>query len=223
LVSCRERRHPAGSIRRAAIAFLLSSLASRVPAATAPQEAPLELLPPHSELPPTFWEQYGAIVVIAVVAAVIVGGFGIWLLLRPRPKAPVPPEAEARAALNALKGQPEDGDALSRVSQILRRYIITAFKLPPGEPTTTEFQRALAKNEDVGAELSNAVSEFLRRCDEQKFSPHGGGANSVTIVTTFIHPAGAVARALELVDLGESRRAELQRAREQQLQHPSRP
>ena len=58
---------------------------------------------------------------------------------RPRPPS-VPPEVQ-RAARWKLRQQTEDGRVLSQVSQILRRYFVAAFALPPGEFTTTEFCR----------------------------------------------------------------------------------
>ena len=90
---------------------------------------------------------------------------------------------------------------LSSVSQILRRYVIAAFELPPGEFSTTEFRQLVSANEKIGAELANALSEFMRQCDEQKFS----GADAAG-------PTDAAPRALELVARGETRRAQLRQA-----------
>src|SRR5882724_13350131 len=101
------------------------------------------LSPPYAELPPTFWEQHGIAVLISSLAAILPVGFLVWLCLRPKPKIILPPEVEARNALELLRGQSEDGVLLSNVSQILRHYFIAAFRLPPGEPTTAEFCRAI--------------------------------------------------------------------------------
>jgi hypothetical protein len=157
-----------------------------------------KLLPPYAELPPTFWEQHGTSIVVTLLAVVVVLALGLWLLLRPKPKAILPPEVQARMALEALRQRPEDGACLSNISQILRNYFIAAFQLPPGELTTTEFCRVISGHEPIGAELSTALADFLRRCDERKFSP-----------TISPVPPGAVTRALELVALGESKRAQL--------------
>ncbi len=109
------------------------------------------LAPAYGEMPPTFWEQHET--------AMIVGGFailafGISVFAR---------DASARnsrsfcrrkfwraQALAKLLRQPEDGKLLSEVSQILRRYLIAAFELPPVEMTTAEFCAALAANEKIG-------------------------------------------------------------------------
>ena len=84
---------------------------------------------------------------------------------------------------------------LGQISQTLRRYLIATFWLNPGETTTAEFCGTLATNAQVGSELSGAVSEFLRSCDERKFSP-GSAAP----------PLDAARRALKLVELAEARR-----------------
>jgi hypothetical protein len=157
-----------------------------------------KLLPPYGEIPPTFWEQHGASVGVTVLVVVLVVVPGSWLLLRPKPKVILPPEVQARLALEALRQRPEDGACLSNISQILRNYLIGAFLLPPGELTTTEFCRALSSDEKIGAELSTAVAGFLRECDERKFS-----------TTNVSMPLDAVNRAFKLVALAETRRAQL--------------
>jgi len=154
------------------------------------------LAPPELELPAPFWEQYHS--------AVIAGGLVLLAMAliywrgRCRPAAPavLPPETEARHALSACASQPEDGELLSEVSRIVRRYTAAAFALPPGEVTTAEFCARLAGNERTGAELGGRIAGFLRECDERKFSPGSAAA-----------PLNAVASALELVDRAEARRA----------------
>jgi hypothetical protein len=127
----------------------------------------------------------------------------VWLLTRPKPPVVVPPEVQAREALDPLRQQPEDGALLSRVSQILRHYVAAAFELPPGELTTAEFCRAVGGHAPIGPELSAALSEFLRQCDQRKFSPPAPAP-----------PLSAVAQALKLIELAEARRAQLRRAAE---------
>jgi len=176
------------------------ALVSHATAFAKPAEADesLKLLPPYGELPPTLWQQHGTLLILAVLALAFLAGVLAWLLLRPRPATILSPEVQARRALERLQRQSESGALISLVSQILRRYIIAAFDLTPGEPTTTEFCRILSVNTSIGAELSNSVSDFLRRCDERKFSPQPPVA-----------PLGAADRALELVALGEARRQHL--------------
>jgi hypothetical protein len=156
------------------------------------------LRPPHAELAPTFWEQYGLwVVVFGVLLVALVCGVA-WLLTRPKPPVVVPPEVQARLALEPLRQQPEDGALLSRVSQILRHYVTAAFGLPPGELTTMEFCLAIAGHAPIGPDLSAALSTFLRLCDQDKFSPPAP-----------VPPIGAVARALSLIDQAQTRRLAL--------------
>jgi len=156
------------------------------------------LRPPHAEIPPTFWEQYGLLVIVFGVLVLGLVCAAAWFLTRPKPPMIVPPEVQARQALETLRRQPEDGALLSRVSQILRRYVAAAFDLPPGELTTAEFCRAIAGHGQIGPELSAALSEFLRQCDQRKFAPSAPAA-----------PFGAVAQALKLVDQAQARRSAL--------------
>src|ERR1035441_8033035 len=145
------------------LAVALWLLASAIPLfAAAPISADdiPPLRPAHGEMAPTFGEHYGLWVVIAgVLLLALVCGVA-WLLTRPKPPVVVPPEVQARQALDALRQQPEDGALLSRVSQILRHYVTAAFELPPGELTTAEFCAMIATHSSIGPELSVALSEF---------------------------------------------------------------
>jgi hypothetical protein len=157
-----------------------------------------KLLPPYGELPPTFWEQHGTRVTIAGLAALALARFAVWLWLRPKPAVILPPEVQARQALEPLRERTEDGVLLSEVSQILRRYVIAAFELPCGELTTSEFCRALSSHDKLGEELSAALGDFLRECDERKFSTRSSSA-----------PMEAADQALKLIAQAEGRRAQL--------------
>jgi hypothetical protein len=101
----------------------------------------------------------------------------------------------------ALRDQPETSAMLSVISQVLRRYLVTAFSLPPEELTTTEFCRVLADNAQVGPELSSALSQFLRECDRLKFAPSASPTQ-----------LNAAVRALELVASAEERRVQLRQS-----------
>ena len=186
-----------------ALRFALAWLLIIPPLSAAPAQKPSDeippLAPPLPEIPLTFWEQYGwtlwilvplLLSLVAVVAAV-------WI--RPR-KPPVlsKPADQARTGLVALLACPEDSPTLSLISQTLRRYLVATFWLHTGETTTSEFCAALAANAQVGPELSVALGEFLKQCDERKFSP----AVSPPLL-------GAAGRALSLVDQAETRRATL--------------
>lgn len=160
------------------------------------------LRPALPEIPPTFWEQYGLWMILAGVLLVVIICAGAWLLTRPKPPPLVPPEAVARQALEPLRGQPETGALLSRVSQILRHYAAAAFDLGTGELTTNEFCLAAASQPQLGPDLADALSQFLRQCDQRKFAPAPPQP-----------PLGAVAQAEKLVALGESRRLVLGQSR----------
>jgi len=84
------------------------------------------------------------ILLLALVSA------AAWFLTRPKPPVVVPPDVQARLALEPLRQQPEDGVLLSRVSQILRHYVGAAFDLPPGELTTAEFCHAIDGHTQIG-------------------------------------------------------------------------
>jgi hypothetical protein len=161
------------------------------------------LRPPRKEMPPTYWEQHGGLVVVLGVVLVGVIFAGIWFVRRARPQVTVPPEVQARAALEAIRGQPETGAVLSTLSQNLRHYITAAFDLPPEELTTTEFCKVIARNEAMGLQLATAISEFLRRGDQRKFAPSADA-----------QPLEAVPQAFRLIEMTEARRAELRRAQQ---------
>ena len=159
------------------------------------------LAPPLPELPPTFWEQHGTVLVMIALLVLVAVTILVVVLLRPKRALVVPPEQVARRALTELASRTEDGAVLSQVSQILRRYFVAVFALPPGEYTTAEFARTLSARQEIGPELAASTTDFLRACDERKFSaiPQSG-------------PPSAAARALELVGRAEARHAEIQQA-----------
>jgi hypothetical protein len=159
------------------------------------------LRPPHAELAPTFWEQHYVAVLVCVALFLCLVGVAIWFLTRPKPPVIVPPEVLARKALEPLGQRPEDGALLSEVSHILHQYVIAAFNLPPIEFTTAEFCRAIAGHKQIGPDLSVALSEFLLKCDQRKFSPPAPAP-----------PLSVVDQALKLIDQAQARRIALSQA-----------
>ena len=156
---------------------------------------PPTLSPAYPEIPPPFWEQIGTTVLVAGITLIALAVLILWKLFQLKPEVILPPEIVAREALAKLPRQPGDGKHLSEVSQILRRYAIAAFELPPGEFTTAEFSAALAASEKIGAELAQTISNFLHECDERKFSPSNPDM-----------PVNAANRALQIINLGEQQR-----------------
>jgi hypothetical protein len=189
------------------LAFALASLASSTLAATnisAGDDDLAKLRPARGEIPPTLWERYNIWIIACALVFLALMGIILWIVTRPKPPIIVPPEVRARQALDPLLSKPEDGLLLSKVSQILRHYIAEAFALPPGEFTTTEFCSLIANHDRIGPDLAAMVSEFLRRCDERKFTAAPPAA-----------PMTAAATALKLVETAQARLAELRRRSEQ--------
>jgi hypothetical protein len=176
-------------------AFLLLAFTGLSLFAQASTNALPALAPPYGEIPPTFWEQHGTMILVVGMAVIALAVLILWKIFRPKPPVILPPEVLAREALTKLLRQPEDGKLLSNVSQILRRYVTAAFELPAAELTTTEFCAALAASVKVGTEPAQTISDFLRACDERKFSTSPAAA-----------PLNAATRALELVALTENAR-----------------
>ncbi|HTL55843.1 MAG TPA: hypothetical protein VL361_09195 [Candidatus Limnocylindrales bacterium] len=156
------------------------------------------LLPPRPEILPSFWEQHQVAIALIIVVLAAAVCAGVWFVLRPKPPVLLTPAVQARAALEPLRGQPETGMLLSKISQIVRSYFAAAFHLPAGELTTAEFCRFLQNRDLAGPELSGAVGEFLRQCDHRKFAPLGP-----------LPPLGAVAGAAQLIEEAEVKRAGL--------------
>ena len=178
----------------AAALWLLSPALPLLAADPQSPDAIPPLRPPHSEIPPSFWEQHGVWVIVFGVLLLALVCVTVWFLTRSKPPVVVPPDVQARLALEPLRQQPEDGALLSRVSQILRHYVAAAFDLPSGELTTAEFCRAIDGHAQIGPELSAALSEFLRESDQRKFSPSAPA-----------QPFIAVAQAFKLIDQAQAR------------------
>ena len=193
-----------------ALLILLAALPLHAQTNAADTNALPALLPPYGDLPATFWEQHMASVVVAGIGIVALVTFGLWLFLRSRPKIIIPPEAQARQALEKLRRQPEDGAVLSQISQVVRHYFIAAFQLPPGELTTAEFNRELVRCRQINPALAIAAAEFLRDCDARKFS-----------ATDSPEKLDAADRALNLVEQAEQRRAQLRQPAATQTPRPS--
>lgn len=151
-----------------------------------------KLLPPRGPMPPTLWEQHGTAVLAGGLIFLVLAAVVVWQILKPRPHRVLPPAFIAREALAKCLGRPEDGKVLSQVSQTLRRYVGAVLGFPPGEFTTAEFCRELERSENISPQLRPAIADFLRACDERKFSPAVSSA-----------PFDAAGRALEFIALIE--------------------
>jgi len=177
---------------RCIVSLILCSIFPCTSALAAGEEIP-PLKPPRPELSPS--SQHGWIAAVAVVVALGVIAFWIAWRRRAKPVTLTPPEVLARSALEALRGKTDNEMLVADVSRILRHYVIAAFSLPPDELTTTELQKALQLQSQAPPELSAAIIDFLRRCDEWKFAPVSNPAR--------LDP---VACALELLEKTEAHR-----------------
>jgi hypothetical protein len=150
------------------------------------------LLPPYGQMRPTFWEQHGTAILAGGLILMGLVAAGVWRILKPRPRPVLPPAIAAREALARCRVRPEDGNILSEVSQVLRRYIGAMLEFPDGELTTAELCRELEGGQKITPQLTHSISGFLRACDERKFSPAVSSA-----------PLDAAGRALEFIILIE--------------------
>jgi hypothetical protein len=193
-----RRQKAEGRRQNRTLAIIISGFGyTCLPVVGQPSEDAPPLLDPLPEIPPTFWEQHGILVVTASFAFIALLGILLWWLLQPKPPVPVPIAVRTRQELEALAREPMNAQTLSKLSRCLRRYFAAVFGLPAGELTTTEFNRAFAAQTTVGGELVAAVGEFLQRADERKFAPGASGDSN------------AMQQALELFERGERRRVEL--------------
>lgn len=120
-----------------------------------------------------WWIIVAALVVIAVVV--------IYLLkykktgqVFPRKKAQLPPYQEAVKALKELKSQQlwqkgEDDEYFTRLTDILRRYILRRFGVAAPEMTSTQFLEEASRNEKL-APYKASLEELLRIADFVKFA-----------------------------------------------------
>jgi hypothetical protein len=162
-----------------------------------------QLKPPHGEIPPGFWEQYGVWVIVAAMIFVYLVTWGIWLLMRKRKPMNTPPEVEASESLAAIRGQPEDGETLAEISRIVKIYFVRAFNLPRHEHTTAEIAILVRESQQIGPGLGQNLGAYLTELDRRKFA-----------TGTQISGRPALEQAEELIQASEDRRKEL-RAQEQ--------
>jgi Domain of unknown function (DUF4381) len=162
-----------------------------------------QLKPPHGEIPPGFWEQYGIWVIVAGLIFVYLVAWVIWLVMRKRKPMSRPPEVEANEALAAIRGQPENGETLAEISRIVKTYFVRAFNLPPQEHTTAEIAVLARESRQIGPGLGQDLGAYLAELDRRKFA-----------LGTQIAGRPALEQAEELIQASEGRRKEL-RAREQ--------
>jgi hypothetical protein len=137
------------------------------------------LLYPFSFLKLTIW-------VIAVC-------FSIWLIIKllKRMRKKVPPKLPHELAIEALQaaqaGLSKTGDIKEyyvKISDAVRRYIETVFKLRAPEMTTQEFLTNLGGSMKISAEYKESLKLFLEACDLVKFAKHAPLRDEIDSVFT---------------------------------------
>ena len=83
-------------------AFLLLSFSGLSLFAQASTNALPALAPPYGEIPPTFWERHGTMILVGGIALIVLAVLILWKLLQPKPPVILPPEVLAREALTKL-------------------------------------------------------------------------------------------------------------------------
>jgi hypothetical protein len=162
---------------------------------TEPVQIP-SLREPLGEISPSFWEQYGILIIAIVLFVTILLGFALWLLLKPKPIQPLSAATKARESLASLMGK-SNGAWLSEISRVLKHYFAEEYAFPPIEFTTSEFCALVERDPCIGLELGSKISVFLKTLDENKFAPGHSPANDPVSV------------ALKLVQESENRQAML--------------
>jgi hypothetical protein len=128
--------------------------------------------------PPAWWVAWGIGGLILIFLGIIV-----WLLLRPKPAAHIPPRqplSSCLRALNELRGRVDfvpPAETSHRVSQILRRYLSERYAVPAMARTTPEIFSGLRQFEP-GVPIPRAEGVWKERfvtvarwCDELSFMP----------------------------------------------------
>ena len=157
------------------IAALLAVISTPVPSSAPDAPAPVEIkdiAPPVDVFPYPLW-----MVLTAAGLALVVLGVATWLLVRwlKRRPAPPPPTPRARALSELEKLRPQVASlepyAFSfPVSDVLRTYIGTQFRLHAREQTSPEFLAAIANSPKFSDADRSLLAGFLEHCDMIKFA-----------------------------------------------------
>jgi hypothetical protein len=112
----------------------------------------------------------------AALGVVVLAAVSGWALWRRRPSRPVPLAASVRALKeldrleqSALPPAADSATFHTRVSDVVRRYLLERFGLPAPERTTSEFLGAAADVPELAA-CGELLRDFCDRCDLAKFA-----------------------------------------------------
>jgi len=121
----------------------------------------------------------------------IISGFLVWYFLKKNQKEQYQPKKPAHEIayeqLEALKVKDYIGKGLikeyyTEVSDIIRHYLESRFKLKASEMTTEEFLVSVRDASDLASEHKNLLKEFLLCCDLVKFAKYTPSANEVNSI-----------------------------------------
>jgi|688.fasta_scaffold14807_2 hypothetical protein len=160
--------------------FQASAMLAQMPQLPAAPALPHPDLPGAREVvsPPAWWMPWAMGLLILVFLAII-----IWLLLRPKPAAHIPPRqplSSCLRSLNELRGRVAfvpPAETSHRVSQILRRYLSERYSVPAISRTTPEIFSGL-RHFEPGVPVPRAEGAWKERfatvaqwCDDLSFMP----------------------------------------------------
>ena len=155
----------AGLIRRSVLAQ-----AAPPPSRAVPEIR--DIAPPIDVFPYPMW-----MVLCAAVAALLLAGVVIWLILRwlrnRPPPLPVSPRTIALRRLEALRAQLSSTDPHTfsvAVSDVLRTYVGAAFGLHATQQTSPEFLATISESREFSDDDRQLLANFLERCDMIKFA-----------------------------------------------------
>lgn len=165
--SRRSVRCPGGPV-----VVAMAATAATTWAAIKKDEGPIpDLRPPKKTIP--FDLPEGAIFLgtLAFAFGALVLGRVFRRNVLPPPLPPEPPAVWSRRALGQVNLDAPAADALAEISQIVRRYVRSAFHLGPDAATTAEICANFAAHPQADNESGVALREFLAASDVAQFAP----------------------------------------------------
>lgn len=127
-----------------------------------------------------FWETHWQWAAPALVIAIMLGAWCVYLFLRKKPKPAPTPYEQARIELTEAERRAADTDDKTysaSVSNALRTYLEGAFGLRAPEQTTDEFLESAQSDKRIPEDALHALENFLKLCDLAKFARHAFGQN----------------------------------------------
>ena len=167
--------------------MILAALTQSTPAPPAAPEEELikDIVPPVWVFPYPPWlvVTAGVILLLLIVAAALL--IRRWIKSRPAPPPPTPRSIALRD-LERLRGEvkPLDPYAFSiAVSEVLRTYVGSAYRLHATQQSSPEFLAAISGSPKFSDSDRKLLAEFLEHCDLIKFARiHADSADSLRLL-----------------------------------------